>query len=125
MWGELQARVARRLFAELAARRFRWAVIGERDASLNDAPPRCDHVLDFASFEATVAGLSACVRTGGILVLRHANFRFGDCAVSADYEPVLVGLPSANESTVTPLYDRSNTLADPGSRDDGLYRKVE
>jgi hypothetical protein len=94
-----------------------------RHASLNDAPPRCDHVLDFAAFEQTVAGLSACVRSGGILVLRHANFRFGDCAVAADYEPVLVGLPSANESTVTPVYARDNRLADPASRDDGLYRK--
>jgi len=94
-----------------------------RHASLNDAPPRCDGVLDFASFEATVASLSACVRTGGILVLRHANFRFGDCAVAVDYEPVLVGLPSANESTVTPVYDRSNELVDAASRDDGLYRK--
>jgi hypothetical protein len=94
-----------------------------RHPSLNDAPPRCDGVLDFAAFETTVAGLSACVRPGGLLVLRHGNFRFGDCAVSADYEPVLVGLPSANESTVTPVYDRDNALADPDSRDDGIYRK--
>ncbi|HET6167505.1 MAG TPA: class I SAM-dependent methyltransferase [Marmoricola sp.] len=94
-----------------------------RHPSLNAAPPRCDDVLDFARFEATVAGLSACVRSGGILMLRHANFRFGDCAVAADYEPVLVGLPSANESTVTPLYDRANRRVEAATRDDGLWRK--
>jgi hypothetical protein len=94
-----------------------------RHASLNDAPERCDDVLDFASFERTIEGLSACVRPGGLLMLRHANFRFTDCAVAADYEPVHVGLPSANEERVTPVYDGSNRLVPADTRDDGLYRK--
>jgi SAM-dependent methyltransferase len=94
-----------------------------RHASLNRAPDRCDGVLDFASFERTVAGLSACLRPGGVLVIRHANFRFTDCAVAAGFDPVLAGLPSSNEQVVTPVYDRTNRLAAPESRDDGVYRK--
>jgi len=94
-----------------------------RHPSLNDAPERCDDLLQFASFERTVAGLSACVRPGGLLMIRHANFRFTDCAVAADYEPVLAGLASANDEVVTPVYGRHNRLAPAGSRDDGIYRK--
>lgn len=95
-----------------------------RHASLNHAPERCDDVLDFASFERTVAGLSACVRPGGVFMIRHANFRFTDCAVATDYEPVHAGLPSANEEMVTPLYDRTNRLVAADTRDDGIHRKV-
>ena len=94
-----------------------------RHASLNHAPDRCDGVLHFASFERTVAGLSSCLRPGGVFVIRHANFRFTDCAVAADYEPVLAGLPSSNDHVVTPVYDRTNRLVAPETRDDGVYRK--
>lgn len=94
-----------------------------RHASLNDAPESCAGVLDFASFERTVTGLSACLRPGGVFVIRHANFRFTDCAVAADFEPVMAGLPSSNEHVVTPVYDRANRRVAPESRDDGVYRK--
>jgi Methyltransferase domain len=94
-----------------------------RHASLNDGPARCDGVLDFVSFEHTIDGLAASLRPGGVLVIRHANFRFTDCAVADGYEPVLAGLPSSNEHVVTPVYDRSNRLTAPESRDDGVYRK--
>jgi trans-aconitate methyltransferase len=94
-----------------------------RHPSLNHAPERCDDLLEFASFDRTVAGLSATVRPGGLFVVRHANFRFTDCAVAADYEPVLTGLASANEQAVTPVYGPDNRLVPAASRDDGIYRK--
>jgi hypothetical protein len=94
-----------------------------RHPSLNHAPERCDDLLDFGSFDRTVAGLSATVRPGGLFVIRHANFRFTDCAVAAHYEPVLTGLASANEQTVTPVYGPDNRLVPADSRDDGIYRK--
>ncbi len=94
-----------------------------RHPSLNHAPERCDGILDFASFERTVTGLSACVRAGGLFMVRHANFRFTDCEVSAAYEPVIAGLASANEELVTPVYGPDNRLVPAGRRDDGIYRK--
>jgi SAM-dependent methyltransferase len=96
-----------------------------RHAALNDAPPSCAGVLSFADFERTVSGLSDCVRPGGLLVVRHANFRFGDCAVAADYEAVRTGYASAGEGGLpTPLYDRDDALIGTEPRDDGIYRKL-
>jgi SAM-dependent methyltransferase len=95
-----------------------------RHAALNDAPPSCAGVLAFADFERTVTGLSACVRPGGLLVLRHANFRFADCAVAGEYDVIKTGYLSAGEGGLpTPLYDRENRLIGTEPRDDGVYRK--
>jgi SAM-dependent methyltransferase len=95
-----------------------------RHGSLKDFPPRCDHRIRFADFERTVATLSAAVRPGGVLVIRHANFRFTDCAVAAGYEPVLTGLPSATDSATTPVYGPDDRLLPVQDRDDGVYRKL-
>ncbi|MCW2855563.1 MAG: hypothetical protein JWR52_1178 [Marmoricola sp.] len=96
-----------------------------RHGDLNDGPPRCDAVLRFADFERTVDGLAACVKPGGLLVIRHANFRFTDCAGAAGFEAVAVGYPSVGEQGLpTPVYGRDDTLMDLGLRDDGVYRRV-
>ena len=95
-----------------------------RHAALNDAPPSCAGVISFADFERTVTGLADCVRPGGLLVIRHANFRFTDCDVAADFEAVSTGYASAGEGGLpTPLYDRDDRLIGVEPRDDGVYRK--
>jgi len=95
-----------------------------RHAALNEAPPSCAGVLAFADFERTVAGLSECLRPGGLLVLRHANFRFTDCAVAAEYDAASTGYASAGEGGLpTPLYGPDDRLLGVDGRDDGVYRK--
>jgi len=94
-----------------------------RHAALNDAPPSCAGVLAFADFERTVTGLAHAVRPGGLLVIRHANFRFTDTAVAGDFEAVRTGFASAGEGGMpTPLYDRADRLIGVEPRDDGIYR---
>lgn len=94
-----------------------------RHGSLKDAPPRCDALLRFADFERTVATLSAALRLGGLLVIRHANFRFTDTAVARDYEAVSTGYLSGSDGRPTPVYGPGDTLLG-FERDDGVYRKV-
>lgn len=96
-----------------------------RHAALNDAPPSCAGVLAFADFERTVAGLAGCVRPGGLLVVRHANFRFTDTTAAAGFEAVSTGYASAGEGGLpTPLYGRDDRLIGTEARDDGIYRKL-
>ncbi|WP_183407772.1 class I SAM-dependent methyltransferase [Nocardioides marmoriginsengisoli] len=96
-----------------------------RHADLNEAPPRCDPTLRFADFERTVDRLARCVRPGGVLVIRHANFRFTDCAVAADFEAVRTGFASAGEGgLLTPIYGRDDALIGTTDRDDGIYRRT-
>ncbi|MDB5703231.1 MAG: hypothetical protein JWN66_347 [Sphingomonas bacterium] len=80
-----------------------------RHGDLNAAPPRCDHRLDFADFERAVTDLARCVKTGGLLLLRHANFRFADTEAARDFD-VLDTRPRGVDS---PLYDRTNCLFPP------------
>lgn len=96
-----------------------------RHGDLNDGPPTCERVLQFADFERTVDGLAACVKPGGLLVLRHANFRFADCACAIGFEAVATGYLSAGEGGLpTPVYGRDNQLLGLELRDDGVYRRV-
>jgi SAM-dependent methyltransferase len=96
-----------------------------RHGDLNDAPPSCDDVIRFADFERTVAGLARCVRPGGVFVIRHANFRFTDCAVAAGFEPVSTGYLSAGQGGLpTPVYGRDDRLIGVEERDDGVYRRL-
>jgi SAM-dependent methyltransferase len=94
-----------------------------RHGALNAAPPRCDHVLRFADFERTVTGLARCVRPGGVLVIRHANFRFGDTAAAGDFEPVATGFGSSADLGVTPVYGPDDELLPGAERDDGIHRR--
>ncbi|MCZ4497862.1 MAG: hypothetical protein JWQ74_415 [Marmoricola sp.] len=96
-----------------------------RHGDLNAAPARCDAVLRFADFERTVAGLAACVRPGGLLVLRHANFRFTDCAVASSFEALRTGFASVGaKGAVTPVYGSDDCLVGLTGRDDGIYRRI-
>ena len=96
-----------------------------RHGSLKTMPERCDHLLRFADFERTVTGLAGAVRPGGLLVIRHANFRFTDTAAASDFVPVRVGYDSRNADRSTPVYGPDDRLVGDGvdHRDDGVYRR--
>ncbi len=94
-----------------------------RHGSLNDAPPRCDHLIRFDAFERCVESLAASLRPGGLLILRHANFRLGDTAAAARFRPLF---PAQNaDGTYPPIYGRDDRIA-PGARgDDGVHEKCD
>ncbi len=75
-----------------------------RHGDLNPGPPRCDHRLRFENYQRTVAGLARCLRPGGLLCFRHANFRFSDTDSAAGFETAL-RLPAYPN---TPVYGRDN-----------------
>ena len=95
-----------------------------RHGALKAQPESCAGLLRFADFERTVTGLCTALAPGGLFVIRHANFRFTDCAVAAGFEAVRTGLPSSNEGGVTPVYDRDDRLVRGAAGDDGIYRKI-
>ena len=95
-----------------------------RHGELNHAPATCAPKLRFADFEDTVTDLCRTVRPGGLFAIRHSNFRFTDCAVAVDFEPVRVGFESFSEQGRTPVYGREDELLDVSARDDGIYRRL-
>jgi SAM-dependent methyltransferase len=79
-----------------------FAMAVYRHGGLSDGPPRCGHLLSFSMFERAVSGLSRSLRPGGLLAIRHANFRFADTAPAADFDAVL------EARAISPLYDSHN-----------------
>ena len=71
-------------------------------------------------FERAMADLSRCLRPGGLLAIRHANFRFADTAVAADFDVVL------EAGGGSPLYDSHNRrLPDAATEACVFLKKVE
>ena len=91
-----------------------------RHGDLSGAPPACDHVLLFADFERVVSGLARCVRPGGVLILRHAAFRFVDTAAARNFAPLL-RLPRKAQG---PLYDTDNRLLPLEDEETVAFRKI-
>lgn len=85
-----------------------------RHGGLGGAPPRCDRLIRFEDFERCITGLAARLRPGGLLILRHANFRFADTATAAVFRSVF---PAPSTET-SPIYGRDGQLV-PGARGDG------
>lgn len=98
-----------------------------RHGALGDGPDRCDHRLRFADFERSVGALARALKPGGLLAIRHANFRFSDTAAAADFEPVFSFPPalisSSSADPVTPIYGRDNCRLSGNPHDDGVFRK--
>jgi SAM-dependent methyltransferase len=63
----------------------------------------CAGYLSFAAFETTLAGIARCLKPGGYLAIRHADFRFADTEVSAGFQPVLRSAPVGHPH---PRFDR-------------------
>lgn len=81
-----------------------------RDGRLGQTwPDRCDRYLDFADFDRMVGDFARALKPGGVLALRHCNFRFCDSSSAAAFDVVLDKPLPANAKR-TPLYDRDNRL---------------
>lgn len=81
MWGEVQARVARRLFAELTVRQFQWAVIGNAQG-LPDANPAkdIDVIVDRHRFAEAVGLLFEIARSEGFCLVDSRRFEAMLCS---------------------------------------------
>lgn len=92
-----------------------------RHGDLGSAPARCAPLIRFADFEHVVSELADRLKPGGLLVIRHANFRFSDTVVAAGFRRIFscVGAPGS------PLYGVDDRLLRDGVHDDGVYLKTE
>ncbi len=89
-----------------------------RHGALGDSPTDCSAWIRFADFERVLGDLARVLKPGGLLVIRHANFRFGDTGVAGQFECV------RSEVTMdSPIYGPDDRLLPGVSGDDGIYRK--
>lgn len=93
-----------------------------RDGRLGSAPPRCDHLLRFADFERIVEEFARALKPGGLLAIRHSNFRFSDAPVARDFETVL-SVPFQSGARSTPLYGPDNRLIPDAVYEDCAFAK--
>lgn len=92
-----------------------------RHGDLKPADRRCDHLLRFAEVERTVADLARCLRPGGLLAVRHSNFRFSDMAVAPGFA---VALRLADPSSPSPLFGPDDRKLPVASYDEAAFRKL-
>lgn len=90
-----------------------------RHGDLGERPPMCDHLIRFADFEREAAALARCVKPGGVLAICHANFRFADCSVASQFEPVL----RIAKDPRTPVYDRDDRRIEVLADEEVLFRR--
>jgi SAM-dependent methyltransferase len=75
-----------------------------RHGRLAARPARCTPLLSFERFEAAATSLARCLKPGGHLAVRHANFRFEDTLVAREFTPLM------SAAGVSPLYGRDDRL---------------
>ena len=114
--------ICRRRMAAQGDRNMRFAVAGDtaaepaehyaaifamavfRHGGLGDGPPECARHVTFAQFDTAMAGLARCLKPGGYLAIRHANFRFEDTQAARGFKPLM----SAKRQS--PLYGPDDRL---------------
>lgn len=82
---------------------------------------RCDHLIRFQDFDAQLEDFARCLRPGGLLVLRHSNFRLCDARAARWFDTVLrVPTPARAD---TPLFGPDNRRLDVDSDDAAVFRR--
>jgi SAM-dependent methyltransferase len=82
---------------------------------------RCDHLIRFEDFARTVDGFARCLRPGGLLVIRHSNFRLGDTAAGAAFETILRLRDTTGRC---PIFGPDNRLIPGADYPDAVFRKI-
>lgn len=91
---------------------------GDLAAHLGD---RCDHLIRFQDFEAQLEDFARCLRPGGLLVLRHSNFRLCDARAARWFDAVLkVPTPARTD---TPLFGPDNRRLTVRSDDEVVFSR--
>lgn len=89
-----------------------------RHGALAAGPADCSAWIRFADFERVLVDLARVLRPGGLLVIRHANFRLGDTGAADLFECV-----RREAALASPIYGRDDGLLPGVQGDDGIYRK--
>lgn len=97
---------------------FCLAVLRHGDLG-RDRPARCDALIRFAEFARLTADFARCLKPGGLLAIRHSNFRFEDTEASSAFTPLL----RAPRLADTPKYGRDNARLPDAAREIVLWRK--
>lgn len=80
---------------------------------------RCDHLIRFEDFARAIGDFERCLKPGGLLVIRHSNFRLCDAAAGLAFETILQ-LPHDSK---TPLFGPDNRLLPEQPYPDTVFRK--
>ena len=99
---------------------FAMAVFRHGDLNISPPPPESSHRIRFAEFEQSVADLARALKPGGLLVIQHAMFRFGDTRTAKDFATVYRAKLDKRE----PLYDREDCLLPDAEYPDVVFRKI-
>ena len=93
-----------------------------RHGSLGDpGVQRCDHLLRFEDAARAFADFHRCLKPGGLLIVRHSNFRLRDTPVGARFE-TLLSVPVGGERK-TPIFGPDNRLMPAVEDPDTVFRK--
>ena len=83
---------------------------------------RSDPLLPFARFAQMTEDFARCLKPGGLLVIRHSNFRFADAPAYAQFDALPpVRLP--DRPGRTPLFGPDNILLPGAIYEEALFRK--
>lgn len=96
---------------------FCMAVLRHR--KVMDGDERCDHAISFASFDRHVASFARCLKPGGLLAIRHSNFRVCDSSSAHLFETVLMHAARSP----TPLFGPDNRRLSTDVYPDAVFRK--
>ena len=80
---------------------------------------RCDHLIRFEEFAQTVADFERCLKPGGLLIIRHSNFRLCDAPAGKAFETIM-RLPTDPK---TPIFGPDNRLLPDREYPDTAFRK--
>ena len=100
---------------------FAMAIFRHGDLNISPPPPESGHRIRFAEFEQSVADLARTLKPGGLLVIQHAMFRFGDTRTAKEFETVY----SAKLDNREPLYGRDDCLLPDAEYPDVVFRKLK
>ncbi|AOL17937.1 SAM-dependent methlyltransferase [Xanthomonas phaseoli pv. phaseoli] len=82
---------------------------------------RCDHLIRFEDVQAQLLDFVRCLRPGGLLVLRHANFRLRDTEAARWFDTVLC-LPTPARAD-TPLFGPDNRRLPVQADEQSVFRR--
>lgn len=85
-------------------------------------PSCCDRYLRFADFAALAADFERCLAPGGLLALRHSNFRLRDTPVAGAFETVFARPYSHGPRPV--IYGPDDRLMPGIVETDAVFRKL-
>jgi len=83
---------------------------------------RCDHLIKFEDFADTIEDFKRCLKPGGLLVVRHSNFRLCDTPAAGDFDTILQA-PLRPSWRVTPIFGPDNRLMAGVTYPDTVFRK--